>query len=594
MNLSLSANLFLSTNNSGIGTRYNSPDLIADFSKDSYFVKGVSKSFNEVFEFNRASSSYYTDGNGLITEAVVDEPRLVNHIWENGELKPAGLAVCSEVRTNLVNDSRLMENAGNLTGGTSEVITTQVAPDGSFEVRRLTESISDIGRSISLNGAEAPTPGFVYTISVFIRPNPATASNRYICFRGFGVGGGGQFPVWDLSTLEIVRGATDNWSNATSSYVGNGWYRISATLTPLNGTPPIIHLSDDANPTGSPAPYEGDGVSGCMIWGYQLEQSAFVTDYIETDAAPVSTASETLQIDPVELAKAVGVFGPELVVNSDGSDGTTGWYGRHAGDSYADIISSGNGRLRSTLAPTSGNPAIIQKIEGLVIGQTYSISGFAHLSPEASGGYFRASELYELGNGTPFQKYISDGDEVDELFVATATTMYLGVVALTGTVGGYAEIEALSVKSVTMPTHLGLAIEGYMTYEDDNGPVPVRPCTWELDAGNRIAIALSIEGAETGRMWFNTTSEGVSSSISSAIDAYSPGVNVYFSVASRLEVGDFNAAHEGSILSAAATVAIPNLMGSAFQLATLGNMNLTKVLLWSSPLEDDNLVEITS
>ena len=97
------------------------------------------------------------------------------------------------------------------------------------------------------------------------------------------------------SNINLENGVVTAESGHTTTVqnYGNGWYRISATATP-SGTSGyfsvgIIDASDSARNASS----QGDGVSGILIWGAQIEQSSFATSYIPTSSSTVTRSQDT-------------------------------------------------------------------------------------------------------------------------------------------------------------------------------------------------------------------------------------------------------------------------------------------------------------
>ncbi|WP_297341638.1 hypothetical protein [Pseudophaeobacter sp.] len=66
-----------------------------------YGIKGSAVGFDALFSFSRISAAWKRNTLGHWVKVLAGEPRTGHHIWKDGKLVPAGIAICSEVRTNL-------------------------------------------------------------------------------------------------------------------------------------------------------------------------------------------------------------------------------------------------------------------------------------------------------------------------------------------------------------------------------------------------------------------------------------------------------------------------------------------------------------
>jgi hypothetical protein len=227
-------------------------------------------------------------------------------------------------RRNLLTWTEQFDNAAWTKAQATVTANGAVAPDGTMTADKLIASTANdthyVNRTVSLVGA--------HTLSAFFK---ASGYNRVL----FGDGSGtAKTLAVDLQTGAIVSTGS-SVSNGSVQAVGNGWFRVSFTITDVLGFTPFID-------NGSVV-FAGDGTSGILIWGAQLELGSTATDYqritdvntevIErfpaatlykdiTGNQPVTTPGDAVAL---MLDKSKGlVQGSELVVNGDFAT-DTGW-----------------------------------------------------------------------------------------------------------------------------------------------------------------------------------------------------------------------------------------------------------------------------
>lgn len=193
-----------------------------------------------------------------------------------------GLSVW-EARTNLLLYSQEFDNAywtkSNVTISTNQII----APDGTLTADKLVEDAT-----LNQHRVLRAIDGSTKNISIYAK----AAERSYIgLFAAVGTR-----TYFNLSAGTI--GTVSSGSTATIESVGNGWYRCTLyNAHPTNAG--LFQLSPD----GTTETYTGDGYSGVLIWGAQLEAGAFATPYIPTVASTVARSADVAVMTGVNFTR---------------------------------------------------------------------------------------------------------------------------------------------------------------------------------------------------------------------------------------------------------------------------------------------------
>jgi len=215
--------------------------------------------------------------------------------------------VPSGYNTSKVYSSVPDDGSADLTFSRSNDTATRVGPDGLIEKVRTNLALyseaqdswtDQVQTSVTANAAANPLNGAVTADKVI--PSATTddhyrglsmgsivgefTSSIYVKADGYSIIDYGVFnstasnypvrAVFDLSTQTITQ---INGSISSITSVGSGWYRISVTASVASTS--TVGIYHRVRSTGTSGAYAGDGTSGMLLWGCQLENGV-MTPYI--------------------------------------------------------------------------------------------------------------------------------------------------------------------------------------------------------------------------------------------------------------------------------------------------------------------------
>lgn len=199
-------------------------------------------------------------------------------------LLPRGLLI-EESRSNLLLYSQQLDavvwvKSGLNVTGTPAYIDVAVSPDGTQNADKMIEDTANSQHNVRVSASLAATTAHTYSFY-------AKAAGR----TDFTVSRFNSAVVPSFSHSFNLSAVTS--SGGTIVNAGNGWYRCSGSFTTTGAGVGgfVVNMSD-----GSSTTYQGDGTSGILIWGAQLEAGAFATSYI-----PTTTTSLTRNADVVSM-----------------------------------------------------------------------------------------------------------------------------------------------------------------------------------------------------------------------------------------------------------------------------------------------------
>jgi hypothetical protein len=194
----------------------------------------------------------------------------------------AGLV--EKVRTNLITYSEQLNNAAWIKEQVTITANATTSPDGTITADKVIANATAGDKYVAQIFTVAI--GDAFTTSAYFKSSEYTYA-----FIRFGGLVSNPYVIYNLATQSVVT--TSGLTSSSITSVGNGWYRITATVTSTTTTiaPVLMVIPSTGYTLGADniPEFTGNGTSGGFIWGGQLELSDFgATDYIPTTTAAVS------------------------------------------------------------------------------------------------------------------------------------------------------------------------------------------------------------------------------------------------------------------------------------------------------------------
>ncbi len=576
------------------------PPLAFDFVNRYYRNNGNDSTFANSINHSRASSATMTNSSGNIVSVGIGVPRLGHHVWNGSAWVNEGLLHESEARTNLVPHSEDFSTTTNFWGDVNRVSTIAIQPTvtdpaGTNNAYLLTPQNGALYLSDNYETLSMPT-GNTYTLSAYFKKPSSNALNHAV-LEISNRAGYSATAVFNLSTISVdsigshPNAATVLDTNITDA--GNGWYRCSFTIDHLAGLY-AIHVGGSTVPGYSSYNRNtaGDGTSGILIFGAQLEAGSTPSSYIPTSGSSVTRAAEILTVAAAKMpwpaiSDYVETTGTELITNGDFSTSDLSLWTVPSGNT----ISIVNGRLRVTRDGSINTYNGVTTDLDVTVGSYYqitiecisgSISSVHRARNTYSGGYY--------GNNQPSGTYH---------FKATHSTLRIDLGSGTSANSGYFEFDNISLKEIDPPT-VSIQMQGKMTYADEDifgstghhGAGQATFYRWTAGNIDYIYGGIQTGTSRTGQFIIRQRRTGGPGScqVDGSSTDYSPGINVPFKIAARHGATFINGAVEGTALTANTTpTALPDLSSINLQLGYDYMGTIGKFVVWNEDIGDTGI-----
>lgn len=362
------------------------PSVLLDFLGRTHFVRNafIGASIAALMaalpgsSFTRASTATYVDSDGLMKTAAVNAPR---YDYDPATRQPLGLLI-ETASTNLLSYSAAFENAAWTKLRASITANAATAPDGTLTADKWLEDTT-ASATHSLYRSLTGSVGTRYTYSLFVKAAERTNLRLQL--------DDGSSP-WTSTTFDLAAGtfASNVYADATAGMIniGNGWWRLwvsgLATSTTVRG---IAWLSNGG------VTYTGDGVSGLLVWGAQIETgdlSSYIPtvasavtraadDFILTLGALISPSEQSIVSEFVALAQSTATITIATLGSADNSENI-----RH-------YLSGTSARYLATSANAT--------LGGVVLGGTYTYGAVGRLASATKASDYIAA--FNGGLGAP-------------------------------------------------------------------------------------------------------------------------------------------------------------------------------------------------
>lgn len=245
--------------------------------------------------YSRASTGTYFDVNGVMQVAAIDTLRVgydpATHAFSGVVWEPA--------RTNKFLQSGGADFPAWGKGNVTVTANATLGPDGTVAMDKLVESATNTGHYIEQGITQDANVQMAFACFVKAAERTKVVIQIYD-WANTANNINGQIDLLTGAVLTQTAAGTGVLTRIYAQPCGNNIYRLVIVGVPGSNTGSTIRPRISMM-NGGALTYLGDGVSGCYVWGGQLEvntgaysASFDATSYITTSAAPVTRAADTL------------------------------------------------------------------------------------------------------------------------------------------------------------------------------------------------------------------------------------------------------------------------------------------------------------
>ncbi len=277
--------------------------------------RNVVQAINGLATFTRAGTAMAVGSNGVLRVCTHSEPRYHWVDLDGDGVRESVALLLEDARTNLLLRSQEFDNATWAKSNITATADAIAAPDGTLTADKMAATAT-AATSLNQSATVAATNA---TYSVYIKKGSGATDANEFGIRNATTATNLLFVTLNHDTLAITY--TTGASGASVENIGNGWYRLTLTVT--------AGISS-GNSVTCYAGFVGNSVTAgkfVYLWGAQLEAAPVGSSYIPTAAGTASRVADALTFALNILPRSMTAYAKFVEYGTIATGGTSGVLG---------------------------------------------------------------------------------------------------------------------------------------------------------------------------------------------------------------------------------------------------------------------------
>ena len=266
------------------GFRVNPPGVLATLDLNFASSLSLTSTSGITPSFSRASTGTYFNSAGVLTSAAINGPRF-DHVYNGSSWVSKGLLV-EEQRTNVALQSNNLNTSPWTQSNNTATEAAATSPDGTSNASGVVPNTTNAAH---YTYQLVTTSAISYAISFYAKKNGYN-------FVQLSTGTTTDYVNFNLNTGSVGNVSGGIYSSAKIESVGNSWYRCSVNMAASAGSYDHGITVINADTASRRPAFAGDGASGILLYGFQMEAGSFSTSHIPTTTAAVTRSADVCQI----------------------------------------------------------------------------------------------------------------------------------------------------------------------------------------------------------------------------------------------------------------------------------------------------------